>query len=52
MTIWFDRPNAAFHAYERSLMRPIARPAPRDTPSLWERAKAMFGVMMEKARTA
>lgn len=51
MTIYFDRPNAAFHAYERSLMRPIARPAPRDTPALWARAKAMFGGLMEKART-
>ena len=51
MTIWFDRPNAAFHAYERSLLRPIARPAPRDTPSLWQRAKDMFGVMIETART-
>lgn len=50
MTIWFARPNAAFHAYERSLLRPIARPAPRDTPSLWQRAKDMFGVMIEKAR--
>jgi hypothetical protein len=51
MTIWFDKPNAAFHASELSLMRPIARPAPRDTPSLWSRAKAMFGVMLDKART-
>ena len=51
MTIWFAKPNAAFHAYEQSLMRPIARPAPRDTPGLWQRAKEMFGAVMDKART-
>ncbi len=51
MTIWFAKPNAAFHAYEQSLMRPIARPAPRDTPTLWQRAKDMFSVMLERART-
>ncbi|MEQ1783338.1 MAG: hypothetical protein ABMA14_18435 [Hyphomonadaceae bacterium] len=51
MTIWFARPTAAFHAYEQSLMRPIARPAPRDTPSLWQRAREMFGAMLEKARS-
>ncbi len=32
-------------------MRPIARPAPRDTPTLWQRAREMFGVMLERART-
>lgn len=49
MNIYFARPTAAFHAYERSLLRPIDRPAPRDTPSLWQRAKSMFGSVIEKA---
>jgi hypothetical protein len=48
MTIAFSRPNAAFRAYERSLLRPVARPAPRDTPTLWQRAKAMFSATLEK----
>ena len=47
MNIVFDKPNAAFRAHEQSLLRPVARPAPRDTPTLWRRAREMFGVVME-----
>ena len=47
MTPTFARPNAAFHAYERSLLRPRSWPPTRhDMPTLWERAKAMFAAML------
>lgn len=48
MTRIFARPNAAFFAYERSLMRPRSwPPTTHDAPTLWERAKAMLAVLLE-----
>jgi hypothetical protein len=53
MTRIFARPNAAFFAYERSLMRPRSRPPTKhDVPTLWERAKAMYAVVLEAVGSA
>ncbi len=53
MTRIFSSPNAAFHAYELSLMKPRRWPPTRhDVSTLWERAKAMFAVMAETITSA
>ena len=53
MTPTFSRPNAAMFAYEQSLMRPRTWPPTRhDVPTLWQRAKDMFGVAVHTVTSA
>lgn len=53
MTPTFASPNAAFHAYELSLMTPRGSPPTQlDVSSLWQRAKAMFAALTDTIASA